>query len=78
MVHFGKKRNDKLPNIFYKFNRHISFYFDPFYKKNYLHLNCLAVDPVRILIAVCLFSNIGGAATSVGDPPNVLIANDPK
>ena len=40
-------------------------------------LTISAVNPIRILIAVCLFSNIGGAATSVGDPPNVLIANDP-
>ena len=37
----------------------------------------LAIDPVRFLIAICIFSNIGGASTMVGDPPNVLIANDP-
>ena len=33
------------------------------------------VDPVRILIATVIFSNIGGTATPVGDPPNVIIVN---
>jgi Na+/H+ antiporter NhaD/arsenite permease-like protein len=28
------------------------------------------------LIATVIFSNIGGAATAIGDPPNVLIASD--
>ena len=36
-----------------------------------------ALDPIPILIAACVFSNIGGASTIVGDPPNVLIANEP-
>lgn len=35
------------------------------------------IDPVRVLIATVIFSNIGGAATAIGDPPNVLIASDP-
>lgn len=35
------------------------------------------VDPVSVLIAAVIFSNIGGCATPVGDPPNVLIVNDP-
>ena len=33
------------------------------------------VDPKNVLIAQVLFSNIGGAATPVGDPPNVIIIN---
>ena len=37
----------------------------------------ISVDPVRVLIANVIFSNIGGAATAIGDPPNVLIASDP-
>jgi Na+/H+ antiporter NhaD/arsenite permease-like protein len=37
----------------------------------------VSVDPVKVLIANVIFSNIGGAATAIGDPPNVLIANDP-
>ena len=37
----------------------------------------ISVDPVRVLIANVIFSNIGGAATAIGDPPNVLIARDP-
>lgn len=37
-----------------------------------MHLN-----PVPVLISIVVFSNIGGAATPVGDPPNVIIANDP-
>ena len=31
---------------------------------------------VQVLIATVIFSNIGGAATAIGDPPNVLIASD--
>ncbi len=31
---------------------------------------------VRVLIATVIYSNIGGAATAIGDPPNVLIASD--
>ena len=33
------------------------------------------IDPKHVLIAQVLFSNIGGAATPVGDPPNVIIIN---
>ena len=32
-------------------------------------------DPINILIAIVLMSNVGGAATGIGDPPNVLIVN---
>lgn len=35
----------------------------------------LGVDPVPYLIAVVLASNIGGTATLVGDPPNIMIAS---
>ena len=35
------------------------------------------IDPVQVLIVTVVFSNIGGAATAIGDPPNVLIASDP-
>ena len=31
---------------------------------------------VRVLIATVIFSNIGGAGTAIGDPPNILIASD--
>ncbi|XP_053400059.1 P protein-like isoform X2 [Mercenaria mercenaria] len=33
----------------------------------------LNLDPKKILIAEVLFSNIGGTATGIGDPPNVII-----
>ena len=33
----------------------------------------LNLDPKRLLIAQILFSNIGGTATAIGDPPNVII-----
>lgn len=33
------------------------------------------IDPKHVLIAQVLFSNIGGAATPIGDPPNVIIIN---
>lgn len=35
----------------------------------------LALNPVPFLIAEALASNIGGAATLVGDPPNIIIAS---
>jgi anion transporter len=35
----------------------------------------LAISPVPFLIAEVLASNIGGASTLVGDPPNIIIAS---
>ncbi len=35
----------------------------------------LAVSPIPYLIAEVLSSNIGGAATLIGDPPNIIIAS---
>lgn len=35
----------------------------------------LAINPVPFLIAEVLASNIGGAATLIGDPPNIIIAS---
>src|SRR4051812_46273207 len=35
----------------------------------------LGVSPVPFLIAEVLSSNIGGAATLIGDPPNIIIAS---
>lgn len=35
----------------------------------------LALKPAPFLILLVLFSNIGGAATLVGDPPNILIGS---
>ncbi|MBX3100415.1 MAG: ArsB/NhaD family transporter [Salinibacterium sp.] len=35
----------------------------------------LAVNPVPFLIAEVMSSNIGGAATLIGDPPNIIIAS---
>src|SRR6478752_446550 len=35
----------------------------------------LAINPVPFLIAEVLASNIGGTATLVGDPPNIIIAS---
>ena len=36
------------------------------------------IDPKHVLIALVVFSNIGGAATPVGDPPNVIIISSQK
>ena len=36
----------------------------------------LRMEPQRFLLAEVIFSNIGGAATAVGDPPNVLIVSN--
>ncbi|NWH75388.1 P protein, partial [Piaya cayana] len=35
----------------------------------------LNLDPRHVLIAEIIFTNIGGAATAVGDPPNVIIVS---
>ena len=34
------------------------------------------LEPRMVLIAEVMFSNIGGTATAIGDPPNVLIVAD--
>lgn len=36
----------------------------------------LNLDPHPVLIAEVVFSNIGGTATAVGDPPNVIIVSN--
>ncbi|KAK3099314.1 hypothetical protein FSP39_002532 [Pinctada imbricata] len=36
----------------------------------------LNLDPKNVLIAEVLFSNIGGTATAIGDPPNVIIVSN--
>lgn len=38
--------------------------------------NVMETPPQQILIALVMFSNIGGTATPVGDPPNIIILND--
>ena len=35
----------------------------------------LDIDPIPILISEVIFSNIGGAATMIGDPPNIMIGS---
>lgn len=37
----------------------------------------LNLNPTYILIAEVIFSNIGGTATAIGDPPNVILATNP-
>jgi len=37
--------------------------------------DALEVDPVPFLIAEALASNVGGTATLIGDPPNIMIAS---
>lgn len=36
----------------------------------------LNFDPRQVLIAEVIFTNIGGAATAIGDPPNVIIVSN--
>lgn len=36
----------------------------------------MGLNPVPILMAMIIYSNVGGAATPVGDPPNVIIASN--
>ncbi|XP_028031747.1 P protein-like isoform X1 [Bombyx mandarina] len=34
------------------------------------------MDPIPVLMSMVIYSNIGGTATPVGDPPNVIIASN--
>lgn len=36
----------------------------------------MKLNPVPVLITMIIFSNIGGAITPIGDPPNVIIASN--
>ncbi|XP_013390140.1 P protein-like isoform X2 [Lingula anatina] len=36
----------------------------------------LNLEPKHLLIAIVLFSNVGGTATAIGDPPNVIIVSN--
>ncbi|KAL0276904.1 UNVERIFIED_CONTAM: hypothetical protein PYX00_004364 [Menopon gallinae] len=38
----------------------------------------MELNPVPVLMAMMIFSNIGGAITPVGDPPNVIVASHPE
>jgi P protein len=40
--------------------------------------NVMETSPQQILIALVMFSNIGGTATPVGDPPNIIILSDKR
>ena len=40
--------------------------------------DALEVDPIPFLIAEAMASNIGGTATLIGDPPNIMIASKAK
>jgi len=39
--------------------------------------NVLDIEPQPILLALVVMSNIGGTGTAIGDPPNIIIINDP-
>jgi Na+/H+ antiporter NhaD/arsenite permease-like protein len=36
----------------------------------------MELNPVPVLMATVVYSNIGGSITPVGDPPNVIIASN--
>ena len=36
----------------------------------------MELNPVPVLMAMVIYSNIGGSITPVGDPPNVIIASN--
>jgi len=38
----------------------------------------LEINPIQILLALVMYSNLGGTGTPVGDPPNIIIVNDAK
>lgn len=35
----------------------------------------MELNPVPILMITVIYSNIGGTATPVGDPPNLIVSN---
>ena len=35
----------------------------------------MELNPVPVLMSMIIYSNIGGAITPVGDPPNVILAS---
>ena len=52
-----------------------------FYVREYSVCVCrlcqvLNLDPRPVLIAEVVFSNVGGTATAIGDPPNVIIVSN--
>ena len=40
----------------------------------FLLADALDIDPIPLIVVEVLVSNIGGTATLIGDPPNILIA----
>eukprot|EP01102_Stenamoeba_stenopodia_P012402 TRINITY_DN3917_c0_g1_i1.p1 TRINITY_DN3917_c0_g1~~TRINITY_DN3917_c0_g1_i1.p1 ORF type:complete len:721 (+),score=114.64 TRINITY_DN3917_c0_g1_i1:72-2234(+) len=38
----------------------------------------LKISPYPILLSEIMFTNLGGTATAIGDPPNIIIVSDPK
>src|ERR687897_3430078 len=40
----------------------------------FLLADALDIDPIPLIVAEILVSNVGGTATLIGDPPNILIA----
>ena len=40
----------------------------------FLLADALDIDPIPLVVIEILVSNIGGTATLIGDPPNILIA----
>jgi Na+/H+ antiporter NhaD/arsenite permease-like protein len=36
----------------------------------------MELEPIPVLLLMIIYSNIGGTATAIGDPPNVLIVSD--
>ena len=38
--------------------------------------NVLDLEPVLIILSLVFFSNVGGTATAIGDPPNILISSN--
>jgi Na+/H+ antiporter NhaD/arsenite permease-like protein len=40
------------------------------------HIQVLDLDPLVMILSEVVFSNIGGTTTIIGDPPNIIIANN--
>lgn len=60
-----------LHHVFFQYSRLLHY-------QQYTYRLCqvLNLDPRPVLIAEVVFSNIGGTATAVGDPPNVIIVSN--
>ncbi len=79
-IHLIKQNTDSLLVIFLRIGRWKQFdlhIFILFFILVMLRLcEVMELEPIPVLLLMIIYSNIGGTATAIGDPPNVLIVSD--